>query len=110
MLSSIMDGDKLAKKCNLNLCNICVHNSDMAVFARQAIETPILPPPSPPLSSGITTPTSSVATPSVVPCITQGDSDDATFEPLEITSSVGRQLDHIATKGIFLIYTIRDIR
>lgn len=103
MLSSIMDGDKLAKKCNdipdANPCDLCAPNSDVARFARQAITMPIPPLPPTPAPSDIRTPASSTGPP-VAPSVASRNSDDEMFEPLEITSSVGRRLDDIASEAI----------
>lgn len=89
MLSSIMDGDKLSKKCTsipgCNLCDVCDPDSEMALLARYAIKTP--PPPPTALK---------VVTPPSLPITVSGESEDGMFEFMEITSSVARELDSIA--------------
>ena len=109
MLSSIMDGDKLSKKCasipSCNLCDICDPDSEMALFTRYAIKTP--PPPPTLLKVVIPSLNPSLNKPSL-PTAVSGESKDGMFEFMEITSSVARELDSIANTKLKKVWIFSE--
>lgn len=106
LLRRTMDGKDLAKTCNqipgCNPCDVCVPDSDAAVFAKNAVANPIARPPRPPMTSVTSHPAikpGPVYAPHQVASVAQTEDEDIYDAHIEeFTPSMANDMDALTAQ------------